>query len=226
MIGKKIGKWSVLEEVKVEQKRSAVFRHYKCACDCGVIKIVRADGLRNGRSSQCSDCRKKEMFIDTDSMIGKKFDEWLVIEALTDKRRIRKVRCICKCGTERVISASVLKLKKNKQCHLCNVTKHGFEGSKTYNTWRCMTARCKSEKNDNYKSYGGRGIKVCDRWSKFEHFLEDMGERPEGLQLDRIDNNGNYEPGNCRWTTPKENSNNRRSKNRQEQKPLPGTRKK
>jgi hypothetical protein len=212
MIGTQVGKWYVIEEIKVEQKRSAVFRHYNCRCACGIIKIVRADGLRNGKSSQCEECRKKERYINTESMVGNKYGEWTVLEALTNKTGQRTLRCKCKCGRERILTASILKLGKNNQCHLCNVTKHGYEGTPTYNTWRCMLARCNSSKNHNFNLYGGRGIKVCERWFKFENFLEDMGEKPLGLQLDRTDNNGNYEPGNCKWVTPKENSNNRRKR--------------
>jgi hypothetical protein len=77
-----------------------------------------------------------------------------------------------------------------------------------------MLERCEKTYHKSYADYGGRGIKVCDRWHTYENFRSDMGERPLGLQLDRINNDGNYEPGNCRWVTPKENSNNRRNSRR------------
>jgi len=93
--------------------------------------------------------------------------------------------------------------------------KHGHKVNKkaspTYNSWRAMRARCQHSNASNYERYGGQGIKVCDRWQDFENFLSDMGERPEGKTLDRIDNNKGYEPGNCKWSTPKEQSQNRKT---------------
>lgn len=87
---------------------------------------------------------------------------------------------------------------------------HESESSE-YNAWHSMIARCHRKSSQYYRHYGGRGIKVCQRWrASYEAFLHDMGRRPHGLELDRIDNDGDYAPGNCRWATAVENMRNRR----------------
>lgn len=79
----------------------------------------------------------------------------------------------------------------------------------TYLSWKGMKARCNNPNNPKYHRYGGRGIRVCDSWRVFENFLEDMGPRPTGMTLDRVNNEGNYEPGNCKWSTRSEQALNR-----------------
>ena len=95
--------------------------------------------------------------------------------------------------------------------HGHNLSKTG-KPSPTYISWQGIKARCQNPNRSDYERYGGRDIKVCERWQDFENFLSDMGERPEGKTLDRINNDGDYEPGNCRWATPKEQRQNQRDR--------------
>jgi hypothetical protein len=129
--------------------------------------------------------------------------------------------CICDCGKQTTVRGAVLRRNDTRSCG-CSMdeskTKHGhiwrYNGkryrSPTYISWAGMLTRCRNSKQRSYAEYGGRGIAVCERWLAFENFLADMGERPPGLTLDRIDNDGGYEPGNCRWATTKEQRANQR----------------
>ena len=98
-----------------------------------------------------------------------------------------------------------LRGKQNRRTHghCC-----GGRHSPTYTSWTAMRTRCQNRNYSNYAYYGGRGIKICARWESFENFLADMGERPEGMTLDRIDPDGDYIPSNCRWATAKEQRHN------------------
>lgn len=143
-------------------------------------------------------------------LTGKKYGKYTVIRR-GEKKNPKKTHWICRCvcGVEKSIDASNL---KNRNVTSCGCDKHGMTNTITYTSWAAMKSRCNNSKYNCYEHYGKRGIKVCARWSdSFTDFLADMGERPSlDYSIDRIDVNGNYEPGNCRWATRSQQRRNQR----------------
>ena len=182
-----------------------------CQCKCGIEKIVRFQALRSGRSTKCKDCYTRKFRLEND-LSGQKFNKWTVLYLASIRRRNAYYMCECDCGRKEEIAGWSLNKGRSGACPNCRVKTHGMTYTSTYKIWRDIISRCTNPNLSAYKYYGGRGIKICDRWKKFENFLEDMGERPEGLSIDRIDNDGHYEPGNCRWTTWSVQAKNKRKK--------------
>jgi len=156
-------------------------------------------------------------------LVGQSYGRWTVIGDLGRATGTRYMRCLCECGAVRRVAATSLTQRRSSSCGCLakevtsartkarlGVEGHARDRSPEYSSWGAMLARCYNKNAANFHKYGGRGVGVCSRWrDSFMAFLNDLGPRPPGTSLDRIDGRLGYVVGNCRWATPLEQRHNR-----------------
>ena len=203
--GDRIG---VLEVIGFSHINSNWIKYYHVRCDCGGVKVMRVDALCKAKS--CGRCSYHK------AGVGTKHNLWTVLEVVDLYYRV----CVCECGYIGRVQTAGLLSKSNKSCATCSATKrrtHGKSNWPEYGIWSNMLWRCGPNGTAHYK---GRGIAVAREWYSFETFIQDMGRRPPDppnwlgenayYSIDRVNNNGDYTPTNCRWATPTEQNNNTR----------------
>lgn len=201
--GMRFGRLTALEPTEKRRDGKIVWR---CRCDCGGEAEASTAALSQGKKASCG-CLysiKRRRYAP-----GMRFGRLVILEyAGKSYWRVR-----CDCGTEKSVMASNFKKTKSCGCYRDEIrVTHGMSNHTLYKRWSAMMERCRNPEHQHFKHYGGRGIRVCERWQKFENFVEDMGEPPKGYTLDRINVDEGYRPDNCRWVDGSTQAKNKRSR--------------
>lgn len=220
LTGRKFSNWTAISFAGRTSKTGASY--WKCKCSCGIERLVATSNLLLKKTLSCGSCGAFGRF---NNLAGQRFGRLLVIKCVGRNKSGSSIwECKCDCGNVRHVWGVSMKRGNSKSCGCLQrdyaktcatrfLTTHGMTKSTECKIWNSMKQRCSNVKNSKFVDYGGRGIKVCQRWlNSFENFYSDMGPRPsKGHSIGRMDNDGNYEPSNCKWETVEEQVSNKRN---------------
>lgn len=206
VVGERYGRQTVIADAGMTRSG----RRVRCRCECGKESVRYLSGLKSGTEASCR-CSRSARRVEP----GERFGRWLVVRDDKDDEyesaSFQRVWCRCDCGTERSVIAESLSRGRSTSCGCyhrevagLHSKRHGQNNSGMYHVWWSMHRRCYDPKHKAFKQYGGKGVRVCERWHDISNFVADMGSRPAGTTIDRLDASKDYEPGNCRWATGKQ----------------------
>lgn len=217
LTGQKFGRLTVVS--KAETKNNAAV--WNCVCDCGKSVFVFGYNLRKGHTRSCGCLREEKLGNKCKNIKGKRFGRLVANCRAENNGKVTMWKCQCDCGNEAVVATYRLINGETKSCGCLRNEllkngnrKHGLSKHRLSHVWAGMKQRCFNPKAHEYSAYGGRGITVCEEWkNSYKAFYDYVSKLPhfneEGYSLDRINNNGNYEPGNVRWATREQQYENR-----------------
>lgn len=222
--GKKFGKLTALRFSHIDKRGHAIWE-FQCDCEAATVKALRGSRVAAGQTSSCgcaiSDAQKRRHQAHRNTVIGTTCGRLTILNvSWIEDNHTAHYDCVCVCGNRTVVSGINLKSGGTTSCgcYAREVSSrvhstHGLSGHPLYTVWLHMNDRCSYDRDPAYHNYGGRGISVCPEWAfdlrAFIEWAESNGYEP-GLTIDREDNDGNYEPSNCRWVTPTDQARNTR----------------